>query len=220
MDAAWTKVDPINMPTKLAQGLPCYYLYVYTPDAGYNSKANQLVLNYKISPEALRKNPSRQRYKDEAVEAYASALEGLLESLLFKANNKPITTLGRGLALLPAPPSTPIDDFANYDSRNVLACQMVVNHLGLTLARDIEMASDIGPSHLKGTRDANVLANAMVRSGYAANHASIVFIVDDLLVSGAHITAIQSVLRRTGCNAVIAGAFLARSIRDDASITR
>ena len=212
MDPRWTRVDAISRPDKLGTNARCYYYTEYTPRAGWGySDANQRVLNYKISPSDLEANPARLKYKLRAIDEYASAIVGLISSIHLRANGEPLLSLGAGIALLPVPPSVPLGH-EGYDDRNVRTCDIVSQRLGIPVCRDIETTRSIGSSHAGGTRDPLVIEGSLDRVGYGCNNASVVFIVDDTLVSGAHYTAICNLLGRTGCSAFTCGIFLARSI--------
>ena len=212
MDPRWTRVDATNRPDKLDVRARCYYYTEYTPHAGWGySDANQRVFNYKINPSALDLNPARVKYKNQAIEEYADAIVGLLQSFRLRANGEPLLSLGGGIVLLPVPPSVPLGE-EGYADRNVRTWGIVSQRLGISVCRDVETARSIGSSHAGGTRDPRVIEGSLSRVGYGCNSASVVFIVDDTLVSGAHYTAICNLLEHTGCPAFTSGIFLARSM--------
>jgi hypothetical protein len=207
-------VDELSRPTNLPRGSLCYYYLVYTPYAGYQySQANQLVLNYKIpmgGGTGLHARPDRTRYKREAIEKYAQAIVGLLMSLTLGDTDTRLVSLGKRVGLVPVPPSMAPDD-QDYDNRNIKACELVCEQTGLRLCRDVETREPIGASHAGGTRDPQVIESSLERVAYGANNCDFAFLVDDVLVTGAHFMATRTCLEETGFGGQTIGLFLARS---------
>lgn len=204
----WTKVDALDLPSNLTFEDTCLFYLRYTPRHGYqDSEANQIVLNYKIPIQKLRENPYRQRYKDEANDYYAKAIVQLISTLA--VNSIPISRYKVGV--LPIPPSKAPND-PDYDNRTLRTAQNVCNRTGFTLCEDIETASSIVASHSGGTRNPDTIKQTLHRTSNAANTCDWVFLVDDVLVSGAHFAAVKTLLQETGFCGGIIGLFLARSI--------
>lgn len=207
-------MDELSRPTNLPRGSLCYYYLVYTPHAGYqHSQANQLVLNYKIpmgGEKGLHARPDRTRYKREAIEEYAQAIIGLLMSLTLGGTNTSLASLEQRVGLVPVPPSMTPDD-PDYDDRNVRTCERVCDQTNLRLCRDVETSKPIGASHAGGTRNPEVIESSLGRVAYGANNCDFAFLVDDVLVTGAHFMATTACLEETGFGGQTIGLFLARS---------
>lgn len=204
----WTKVDALDMPSNLSFEDICLFYLTYTPRGGWQeSEANSIVYNYKIPIRDLRKNSDRQYYKDEANNYYVEAIVQLISTLT--VSNVPISNYKVGV--LPVPPSkTPNDP--DYDNRTSRTAQNVCRRTGFTLCEEIETANPIVASHSGGTRNPDTIKQTLRRTSDAANACDWIFLVDDVLVSGAHFAAVKTLLQETGFRGGIIGLFLARSI--------
>lgn len=215
----WTEVDGLDMPAGLRPDDYCCYYYVYTPHAGFqHSRANQEVLNYKIpigGETGLRARPQRAPYKDGAIRSYASSIVDFLSSRHLKADGRALADLGERVGLVPVPPSMAAGE-ADYDDRNVRACSLVCEETGARLCRDIETVSSLAAAHAGGPRDLGTLLDSLGRVDDGANGCDIVFVVDDVLVTGTHYVACKTLLESTGCSGFIGGLFLARAQYDGA----
>ena len=210
---SWTKVDALNLPSNLSADDICLYYLVYTPAGGYEaSDANQWVLNYKIPIQRLRDNPQRRHYKEKAIHDYACAIINLVRTI--KVDDVSISGLHDKVGVLPVPPSKAQDD-KDYDNRTLKTAMHVCNQTGFRLCDDIETTNPIMASHSGGTRDPQIIEQTLSRVALDANKCDWLFIVDDVLVSGAHFIAINEVLKRTGFHGEVIGLFLARSIAQD-----
>lgn len=214
-------MDALRWPDLLEEGAKCIYYHTYTPKDENDptplysySKANQLVLNYKMGAVVAEANPKRGYYRNRAIEEYADIMAELFGEIM-SVGGIPARNLGDMAALVPVPPSTPFGAYG-YDDRNLLTCQIVGSRFGYNVCRDIEFSDDIGSSHARGSRNPDVIKAALYRSDHGCDTARAVFLVDDTLVSGAHFTACSRILRETGCAGTIIGIFLARSDRDNA----
>lgn len=207
----WTEVDGICLPSNLTPNDVCFYYLEYTSHAGYQaSDANQWVFNYKIPADALRTNPSRQYYKKKAIMEYANAICHLIPAFKVGQASTPILKLGNRVGMLPVPPSKAQDD-PHYDDRNFQTVTQICSRTGFRLCRDIETISPIVASHSGGTRNPQTIKQSLGRIARNANECDWVFLVDDVLVSGAHFVAVSELLRETEFTGEIIGLFLARS---------
>lgn len=147
----------------------------------------------------------------EAIGKYASAIIGFFETNHLKSSGASLASLGDRIGLVPIPPSmTP--DSSDYDDRNGETCIEVCNQTALKFCRDIETAYPLVSAHAGGTRDASNLESALERVAYDSNECSLVFLVDDVLVAGAHFVAAKSLLLETGYSGQVFGLFYARAM--------
>lgn len=211
----WTQVDAINCPIKLSDSDYCYYYLVYTPRAGYeHSQSNQDILNYKIpigTDTGIRIRPQRTPFKQEAIHKYAEAIIEFAEDMHLASTRENLVSLGNKIGLLPMPPSMPVGDI-NYDDRNVQTCKYVCDRVGFKLCRDIETIKPLPPSHSGGTRRVSEIESSLGRVAHNASSCEIIFIVDDVLVTGSHFAAAKDLLVQTGFTGKIFGLFYARAM--------
>ena len=207
-------VDELDRPMNLHEGDFCFYYLICTPRGGYrHSEANQTVLNYKIpvgTERGLRARPDRTRYKLKAIRQYSDALVEFLEGRHPKATGESLASLGYRVGLVPIPPSMRPDS-QDYDDRNEQVCRAVCSKLGLRLCHDIETAVPGIASHVGGTCKIENIEDTLQRVATDANTCEFVFLVDDVLVTGAHFSAAKSLLCRTGFQGQVFGLFLARA---------
>lgn len=211
----WTYVDKLNKPPRLRRGDACFYYLVYTPHAGYGiSNANGIVLNYKIpigGESGLRNRPQRRRYKDAAIAKYAEAIVDFIEGKRIRATGEELAAMGGRVGLLPVPPSYAIVN-PDYDDRNVQTCKRVHDRFGFRVCRDIETTETVIPSHNGGNRSIDSIMASMRLVGRTVDDCDFVFVIDDVLVTGAHFVAVKSMLQNGGYERPIIGLFLARAM--------
>lgn len=205
-------LDRLNKRRYLDPSDVCFYYLIYTPRAGYSfSEANDTVINYKIpigTDNGLRAKPARKYFKNQAIAYYADAIEGFLRAKRLKTSGEPLSMLGSAVGLIPMPPSMSPDD-SDYDDRNVRTCELIANRIGCKVCRDIETIRTSFPSHSGGPRSPEEIKPTLRRIGHEADNCDFVFLVDDVLSSGAHYAAAKNLLTSTGCQSQVFGLFLA-----------
>ena len=211
----WTYVDDLSKPPRLRRGDACFYYLVYTPHAGYGiSNANGIVLNYKIpivGKSGLRNRPQRKQYKNAATAKYAEAIVDFIEGKRIRATGEKLTAMGERVGLLPVPPSQAIGN-PDYDDRNVQTCKMVHDRFGFRICCDVETTETVTPSHNGGNRSVDAIMASMRLLGRSVDDCDFVFVIDDVLVTGAHFVAIKNMLQNGGYERPIIGLFLARAM--------
>lgn len=211
---SWSRVDRLNRPYNLEDSDFCFYYLRYTPYAGFqHSYANQEVINYKIpigSESGLANRPGRAPYKQRAIENYATAIIEFMSSKTLRNTSERLIDLGGRVGIVPAPTSMTPDD-PEFDDRNVKTCQIVCGVTGFRLCRDVETVKYIGPSHSQGTRSPNLIKASLGRVAHGCDDCEFVFVIDDVLTTGAHFVAIKSLLLESGCLAQVFGIFYAKS---------
>lgn len=178
----------------------CYYMGDYTIGQSYAySDTNQFILNLK---KEVDKPETQLVYKRQAIVKAGSALASAL--------SKPIG----GLCLVPMPPSKS-SDHPLYDDRIFKACMYakskqpkieVVELLSQEVSRD--------SLHSGATaRDVDALALNLKLSGQLPESCQAVFLVDDVIKSGASFKAAQIKIKEIYPNIPVYGFFLARCVR-------
>lgn len=210
----WTLADELNRPVNLRHGDYCYYYLIYTPHAGFQySPSNQDVYNYKIpigTDKGLRAHPNRKRYKLNAIRKYAAAITDFALSERLGGTGQSLASHGKRIGLIPMPPSMCPND-KDYDDRNVQTCRLVCDHVGFKFCCDIETVQTIVPSHSGGTRQVPAIESSLTRVAHDADSCERVYLVDDVLVTGAHFVAAKSLLAKTGFSGEVRGLFFARA---------
>lgn len=148
--------------------------------------------------------------KRKAIMEYANTICHLIPAFKVGQASTPILKLGNRVGMLPVPPSKAQDD-PHYDDRNFQTVTQICSQTGFRLCRDIETISPIVASHSGGTRNPQTIKQSLGRIARNANECDWVFLVDDVLVSGAHFVAVSELLRETEFTGEIIGLFLARS---------
>lgn len=208
---AWTRVDRTRWPRNLSASDVCFFYYEYTPRRGKRySQANAAVLDYKASRLEIARNPGLAARKQAAIDFYASILGSFFESKRMRDSGMALSQLGAQVGLVPVPPSKPVGH-VDYDDRNVRTCILLQERYGFRLCRDVETASDVGPSHLSGEpRTTERTYSSLALRGTSARDCRLLFVIDDVIASGAHYSAVRRLLRESGYAMFMCGMFLAR----------
>lgn len=181
----------------------CNFIGEYTARKGYSySDTNQLIANFKKSPK-LRGTP-QWRYKQQAINQVGRSLATCL------------THWADEITLVPIPPSKCKTD-AEYDNRMTRALNICKHHIPDIEYRELILQTvSTDAAHLTDERpipeeliriydcDLNLLEGVREK----------VIIVDDMLTTGCHFKAMQTILRKHLPNNIIAGVFVARRVPD------
>jgi hypothetical protein len=195
-----SKIDPLTFSDHhyLDATDECYFLGEYTARKGYAfSETNQLVLNFKKSV-GLRGQP-QYRYKiAQAGRAYAAAL------------NAPWLNIA---TLVPVPPSK-ASSHPFYDDRLIQMLRGIRSDPPLDVRELILQVQSTAAAHELEARPSPVqlIENYRVNSAALAPAPQVIGIFDDVLTTGAHFKAVQTMLRRQFPQAHIVGFFVARRV--------
>lgn len=200
-----TKIDDLTRPdhSYLTEGDECYFLGEYTARKGYaHSPTNNLVLNFKIGVE--HRGGFRWRHKERAIReaalAFAAAItpKGLAES-----------------TLVPIPPSKAADH-PGYDDRVHRMVRGIRPQPPLDVRELVAQLASTQAAHESESRpkpsDLQALYKLDPKMKRPWPNRLLVF--DDVLTTGAHFKAVQTVLTEAFPGIPIAGLFLARRAPD------
>jgi hypothetical protein len=207
----WRKIDESDWLHNLsadAKDCDLYYGRIYTVGQNYgSSETNQQIYNLKILPSIANANPQREYFKSQAIGKFGNevmrflSIENLIEDDL-------------EYILIPIPPSKPkIHD--EYDDR----MERVANFLSdysdnLTYIPILTTKVDRQSSHTGGSRDVETIFQSMtVDTELIPKDKNIdkIFVIDDVLTSGASFSAAKRCLSSYFPNVPVAGIFWAKS---------
>lgn len=209
----FSRIDETNRSQHyyLSDEHSCLYLGEYFSRESYSaSPTNQLVLNFKISPEKLCDTPGRIVHKGRAIAEVARALSCATRS----------SALER-YTWIPLPPSK-IVGHAGYDDRGTRVLAAAFNGRGADIRSILKQTESTEGDHARANRlsyeelcaittiDSTQLALGPVRER--------IVLFDDVLTSGKHFKCGVETLRAAGLTQPIVGVFIARSVRRDAAV--
>jgi hypothetical protein len=183
----------------------CYFIGEYTARRGYKfSGTNQLISNLKKSPQFRGTN--QWYWKEQAIVQAGR----LLRTVLTVGQNEDLL---RETTLVPVPPSKAQGD-PLYDDRMLRVLGELSRGLDLDVRELVLQRRSTPAAHERDDRPtpeelaANYYINDECREPVPTN----VVICDDLLTSGSHFKAMQSILGDAFPNLPIAGVFIARRV--------
>lgn len=205
----WTQVDRIACVDRafITPDDQCFY-YLQRDSLGYSAgpraDANSLIINFKKKPEVIRSDERQAHYKRQAIEYFASAVLDF-----FQQNAKLLDDCE--VFLVPIPTSKPRGD-ADYDNRMDELCCIVGDSLKwVSYAPILDTRSDLGTAH-EGTipRNPECIKENLVFSGRISNIRipKVVFLIDDVLTTGAHYAACRDMINNAYPGVPIFGLFL------------
>lgn len=205
----WTRVDRVARVdrTFITPDDQCFY-YLQRDSLGFSSgpraKANSLIINFKKKPEVIKNDGLQAHYKQRAINFFASAVLDF-----FLCNAKLLE--GFEVLLVPIPTSKPRDD-AGYDNRMDELCRMVGDSLDwVDYTPILDARNDLGAAHEGNSpRDPEFIKQNMIFSGPISNFGipKVVFLIDDVLTTGAHYAACRDMINNAYPDLPIFGLFL------------
>ena len=195
------KIDDLTRPkhTHIGANDICLYLCEYAAGQGYQySYINQQIFNFKKS--MSERNKLGWHYKASAIRRIAKAF-----TQAFDGRNPSDWTF------VPVPPSKMRGDPEHDDRVTQMLCQVQPRQDIRELICQTESAQ---PSHLGGPRlHPNELAKLYkINEPLSDPVPAGIFVVDDILTTGAHFKAAQIVLQNRFPSSRIAGLFVARAV--------
>lgn len=197
-----TKVDALAPDHwHLTESDECHFLGEYTAGEGYQfSPTNQLIFNLKKSP--ARRELADWHYKEQAIREVAAALRAAIKA----------DYLDR-ITFVPIPPSKTKGD-PLYDDRMVQVLTAIRPAPPLDVRELIVQPSSTQAAHESQRRPGpeDVLSRYELDVALAHPPRELIFVVDDVLTTGAHFCAAKSLLARQFPRTPVAGIFVARRV--------
>lgn len=205
----FTKVDNLTRPDHwyLTEDDNCYFLGEYTARKGYAySETNQLIINFKKSMD--RQDRLEWKYKDQAIQRVA----GILRTALNEA------TLNR-LTFVPVPPSKAVGD-PLYDNRLTRTLNFIRPRPQLDIREIVVQRASTESVHNIDVRPdpQQIKKLYQLDEGLTDPAPSLIVVVDDVLVTGAHFWAAKSILSDRFPDTPIVGLFIARRVPETSNI--
>ncbi len=188
----------------------CYYFGEYFAYKGYQGgSTNQLILNFKIKPSELLRNPARRHYKEGAINTIKTALGRTVGSQSLQK-----------YTWTPIPPSK-VAGHPDHDDRVLRTLSLAFPDIAMDvrpLLHQVESTEGdhagnrIAPADLSAILavDRDLLRSKPLREGIA--------LFDDVVTTGKHFVCCKQALRRAGVDVPIIGVFVARRILHAASV--
>ena len=187
----------------------CCFLGEYTPGRGYAfSPTNDLLLNFK---KPVRRRRRREwSHKLQAIQAAAEAFRTALDSAMLES-----------VTFVPIPPSR-TRNHPLHDDRLTQMLRAIRPDPALDVRELIVQATDMPAAHSVRFRPGPefIAAHYHLDECLASPAPSAIAIVDDLLTTGAHYRAGQSVLTARFPGVPVLGLFIARRVPDRAARSR
>jgi hypothetical protein len=179
----------------------CYYLGEYTSGAGYATPTNDVVINFKILPSELAKNPKRTRYKQGAITEVAQAL------------SRSLNNLKSGRIVVPIPTSK-CPGHPEYDDRLLQALAGASCKPPLEVRELIKQRQSTHADHEAGGRQdfQDLYENCYIDERLALPAPTAVVLFDDVLTEGKHFKVCQRLIAERFGAIPVAGFFVARRI--------
>ena len=186
----------------LGESDDCYFFGEYTAGGGYqDSPTNQLILNLK--KEVNRKGRPEWQYKERAIRTVAAAIRGAIRP----------DALDR-ITFVPIPPSKAKAD-PLYDDRMTQVLLAIRPHPPLDIRELIVQRKSTRAAHGADVRPTpqDIEAGYVLDVSLAATPpGDFIFVVDDVLTTGAHFLAAKAVIRKQFPETPIVGIFAARRV--------
>jgi hypothetical protein len=204
MSSLLQRIDRLLLPDHICldDGDQCFFLREYTAGGGWQaSETNQLILNLKKDPVRFVGTPA-WRYKGLAIDQCAAELRAALSKYL------------DGWTVVPIPPSQ-AKNTGEYDDRLSQVGRKLCLGTKARFAELIIQKASTSPHHQPDAgprRPELIAANYAIDESIDSPDPTRIWVIDDVLTTGAHYKAAQRVLLGRFPNAQVYGVFIARRV--------
>lgn len=185
----------------------CYYLFNYTARKGFSySECNSLISNLKKKPTTA--NSQGYHYKAQAIIKVAKLFRDIFDDEVINS-----------VTFVPIPPSK-IAGHPDYDDRMIQILNKAFEDKNADIREIVEQISSTEAAHLSDVRPTinEIKNNFKINENLADNISKTVFVVDDVLTTGAHFKAMKRFLKDRFPNINIIGIFICRREIEDENI--
>ena len=209
MPTRLSKIDELTRPdhTFLETGDECYYLGEYTARRGFSFSATNALINNLRKPVARRGRPE-WKWKEWAISRSAALLREAMNPAWLEKTT-----------IVPVPPSA-VRGSRYFDDRLLRILQEFSRDLRTDFRELVVMTQGVEPSHLSGIRTSieELIECMAVNDAVSAPTPASIAIFDDVLTTGRHFKAVESVLRARFPGLPIVGIFIARRVPESSPI--
>lgn len=204
-----TQVDDLIRPDHyhLTADDTCYFLGEYTARADYSvSATNSLIFNFKKS--LTKRGEYQWRYKEQAIRQSAEAFRRAINDAWFNS-----------ATLIPIPPSKSRTD-PLYDDRLTRMLRAIRTQPPLDIRELIVQKASTDAVHHSDTRLRPEALEALyeIDQKLTAPTPNVIGLFDDVLTTGAHFKAAQSILQKTFPGVRVIGLLIARRVPETIDI--
>ncbi len=205
MPTRLTKIDELTRPdhTFLAPDDECYYLGEYTARKGFAfSDMNNLVNNLRKPME--RRGRPEWRYKESAITTCGNMFREAL-------NDEWLDT-----ATLVSVPSSMVQTDPNYDDRLPRILRQVSHGRQFDIRELVIMTRTVPQSHLAPERVSieELIESMSINEACVRPAPQSIGIFDDVLTTGRHFKAVQTIIQQRFPSVPVVGLFVARRVPD------
>ena len=198
-----TQIDALTLPDHyyLTSDDSCYFLGEYTARGGWQeSKTNSLIYNFKKSVE--KRGEDQWRYKERAILESAAAFRHAINAAWFDT-----------ATLIPIPPSKAKTD-PLFDDRLTRMLKAIRPQPPLDIRELIVQKASTEAVHNSDTRlrPENLEALYEIDQTLMMPKPQVIGLFDDVLTTGAHFKAAQSLLHKAFPDIRVIGLFIARRV--------
>lgn len=194
----WKRIDIVeNPPSCLNPDDICFYARDYIPRGGWAaSDANHLMENFK--KERSKQGTAEWEYKKSTIQQLASELSSILPD-------------GASICSIP---SSKIKQDPDYDPRfDMLFECMHINGCNIKVEEPIVCVSSTVPAHLGGSsRSPDDIKNNYSWVGFPDTIPEVLFVIDDVITSGGHYKAYQTIILEHEPTIQIIGLFFCKTV--------
>lgn len=207
----WIDATNRDAHSYLVEDDRCLFFGEYFAHQGYEGGyTNNLILNFKIKPSALQKNPARRKYKTGAIREVAECLRNVAGANAAK------------YTWVPVPPSKAAGD-PDYDDRLERTLRAAFDVSVVDIRNVLRQTESTEADHLAGDRLTPEQLSAILDVDTAALAAAPirergVILFDDVLTTGKHFKCCKDQLTDRLGNVPVTGLFIARRVPPDVSI--
>lgn len=181
----------------------CYFLWEYYAHGGYQAgECNNLIMNLK-KPMSRRQNAAEWRHKERCIRDAASKLRNVLPPQILNST-----------VVIPMPPSKTVGDPEYDDRMKQVADKLVVGSSARVVEAIRQRGNRVAQHTAGGYRTIDgIRANLVLDAASLEPAPRVIWLLDDVITSGASFVACSQLLSQDFGSSRIVGVFLARTVQ-------